>query len=59
MTHTNMAMLKLQEAVVNKLAAEGLTIGSPWEQVVDCLAPVCSPTACIQAAKAMRGAQEA
>jgi hypothetical protein len=54
MTHTNMAMIKLQTAVVNKLAASGLTVESPWNEIADCLAPVCSPTSCIEAAKAMR-----
>lgn len=59
MTHTNMAMLKLQTAIVNKLAASGLTVESPWSEIVDCLAPVVSPTSCIKAAKAMRDDEHA
>ena len=53
MRHTDMAMLKLYEAIGNKLAAEGLTLQSPRDAIEACLAQVVSPTACIKAAREM------
>lgn len=48
---TDNATAKLQAAVVAKLAAEGLTLASPWTTIETCLAQVVSPTACLRAAR--------
>lgn len=44
----------LEHAVIGKLAAEGLTVASPWVDVERCLAKTVSPALCIEVARRLR-----
>lgn len=46
--------LKLRGSVKGKLAAEGLSIESKWENIVDCLGKTVAPSACIACAAELR-----
>lgn len=54
MTQTHAATLHLQNLVLAKLEAEGLTIDSPWDKIEACLSQVVAPSICIKAAIALR-----
>lgn len=52
------AALILNTKVLAKLAAEGLTIDSPWCEIEACLSQVVAPSLCIRQAAALRNERQ-
>jgi hypothetical protein len=45
---------EINEAVLGKLEAEGLSIDSPWEKIEACLSETVRPDLCILTARRLR-----
>ena len=44
-------LVDLENKIIAKLKAEGLTILSPWKEIEDCLSKTVAPDFCIKCAK--------
>ena len=47
-------LIALENKVLAKLKAEGLTIQSPWTDIKECLSKTVAPDFCIRTARALR-----
>ena len=46
-------LIDLENKVIAKLKAEGLTIYSPWQKIKDCLSKTVAPDFCINCARGL------
>ncbi len=49
-----MTIRELENAIIGKLGAEGLSIGSEWNKIEECLSRVIAKTKCIEVARNLK-----